>query len=387
MMPLANDFVNYSTFSLWDTYRAVHPLYSIILPTYNRDMIRSMLEHYRQNPYKWLPMWSLWGNETYCMSSFHSIPVITDAFNKGNISKEEAQQCLQAMVNSADRWKNDFETLGFVPYRKGLTSASNTMEQCFDDYAVAELAKKLGDSNIYNRFYKRSFAYENLFDTTYLLIRPRLSNGDWLSPFNPAMNEGFSEGNSYQYTFHVQHEIPRLIELMGGADTFENRLDSLFNARIAKEFIEYFHDFKDGNIGYYIHANEPCHHIPYLYNYTKSPWKTHQKVLEILERFHDTIPAGITGNEDCGQMSAWYIFSSLGFYPLNPVSNEFELSVPTINKAIITLQNRKKIIITVERQNNSASLLPKWFINGREIQGTKLEFNDIRNGATVKVVI
>ncbi len=377
-------FTNYSTFSLWDTYRALHPLYTIIIPEKTDDMVRSMIEHYNQNPYKCLPIWSLWGNETYCMSGVHSIPVIAEAYLKGIHSKYDPKEAYEAMKNSTNRWTSDFEQLGYSPQKGKANSVSNTLEQAFDDYAVAMMAKNMNDSKSYSIYLKRSEAFKILYDSTLQLMRPKNEKQEWMTPFKPSLNIGFSEGNSYQYTFHVQQNIQALMQLMNGKIPFEKQLDKLFNMPIDSQFIALYPDFKNGNIGFYVHANEPCNHIPYLYNYTNSPWKTQKYVTDILTNFYDTIPSGITGNEDCGQMSAWYIFSAMGFYPIDPVSCMYDLGKPIIEKTVINVENGKTFVILAKNLSSKNIYVKAVKLNGKELSIPKISHSDIINGGQLE---
>lgn len=376
------EFVNYSTFSLWDTYRAVHPLFTILSPECVDDMVRSMIEFYNQNPYKRLPIWSFWTNETYAMSGVHSLPVIAEAYLKGIHTKYDPQSALIAMINSTKRWAGEIEKYGYSPLKaKGQPhAASSTLEQAYDDYSVAQMAKQLNDTLVYTKFTNRSKAYQHLFDTTLYVIRPKDETGKWLEKFNPAMNVGYSEGNANQYTWLIPHDIEGLTKLMNGKQNMEKQLDKLFETPLDSAFLKIYHDFKDGNIGNYVHANEPCHHIPYMYNFTNSPWKTHKYVNQIMTQFYDTIPSGITGNDDCGQMSAWYIFGALGFYPVDPVSCSYQLGTPLIDHAFINLPNGKTFEIVANNLTSKNIYVRSVSLNGNLLKSTNITHKDIAMG-------
>ncbi|RYE01041.1 MAG: glycoside hydrolase family 92 protein, partial [Sphingobacteriaceae bacterium] len=325
----ADGFINYTTFSLWDTYRALHPLFNIIEPKRNDDMIKSMLAHYEQSPEHMLPIWSNSGNENWCMSGYHAVAVIADAVMKGNASFS-TQKALEACVATAR--KRNYEGIGeymdkgFIADEHNGTSVSNTLEYAYDDWAIAQMAKKLGQTDIYNEFIKRSENYKNVFDPSDGFMHPRNADGSFRKKFDPLStnNQGFIEGNSWNYTFFVPQNPTELIKLLGGDKRFISRLDSLFTMNLPDKYFAETEDItRDGIIGNYVHGNEPSHHVAYLYNWTNQPWKTQERIRMILPKMYKPTPDGLGGNDDTGQMSAWYIFSSLGFYPFAPGSDQY----------------------------------------------------------------
>ncbi len=314
-------FTNYTTFSLWDTYRALHPLFNIIQPSRNNDMIKSMLAHHDQSVHKMLPVWSHYANENWCMIGYHSVPVIVDAIVKGT-TDINPQRALEACTNTSTTPYFDgldsYMTIGYVPEDISSSSVSKTLEFAYDDWCIAELAKKLGDSITYHNYSERSENFKNVFNKATGFMQPKLSDGSWKKPFDPldTHGQGFIEGNAWNYGLYVPHNIDAMIEMMGGSDPFTAHLDSLFNMELDDKYIENTEDItRDGIIGNYVHGNEPGHHIPYLYNWTESPWKTQERVRMIMSTMYGSEEDGLCGNDDAGQMSAWYIFSTLGFYP------------------------------------------------------------------------
>ncbi len=340
---LADGFNYYSVFSLWDTYRGAHPLYTIIDQARTVDYIKTFLVQFQQGGR--LPVWELASNETDCMIGYHSVPVIADAYLKG-INDFDTTLALEAMKKSAN-----WDHLGLPAYiSNGLLetgdepeSVSKTLEYAYDDWCIAQFANKMGNRNDYLQYMKRSQFYKNLFDPATGFMRPR-KNGDWLKPFDPReVNNYFTEANSWQYSFYMPQDIPGYVQMSGGIKKFENRLDSLFAASSQTTG----RDQSDitGLIGQYAHGNEPSHHIIYLYNYTNSPYKTQKLVQQVMQTMYQNSPDGLIGNEDCGQMSAWYVLSALGFYPVTPGSNQYMIGSPLFNLAEIQLENGKSFII------------------------------------------
>lgn len=385
----ANGFTNYSTFSLWDTYRALHPFFNIIQPSRNNDMVKSMLAHYDQSSLHMLPIWSHYANDNWCMSGYHSVSVITDAIIKG-VYNGDSMQALQACVTTAKH--RDYEgigyymDLGYIPAEKSGISVSNTLEYAYDDWCIAQLAKKLNQTEIYNEFIKRSENWKNNFETKTGFMQPKLADGTFKKEFDPLSTngQGFIEGNSWNYSFFAPHNPTDLITLMGGKKAFASRLDTLFTMHLPDSFFAETEDItREGIIGGYVHGNEPAHHVAYFYNWADQPWKTQAQVRKILNMQYKPAPDGLGGNDDCGQMSAWYIFSSLGFYPVAPGSDQYALGSPLINKAELTLENGKTF--TVEAINQSAKnvYVQKVLLNGKPVQGLFINHSDITSGSKI----
>jgi len=383
----AAGFSNYTTFSLWDTYRALHPFFNIIQPTRDRDMIRSMLAHYDQSAEHMLPVWSHYANENWCMIGYHSVSVIADAIVAGNLAGAEANRALDAMVQTAHTKYYDgigfYEQLGYVPEDKNSTSVSKTLEYAYDDFAIAQAAKKLGRTAVYNEFIKRSENWKHVFDPSTGFMRPKMSDGSWGKSFDPLKTEGqgFIEGNSWNYSLYVPHDPDGMIATMGGKDQFVNRLDELFTMSLPDSFFAETEDItREGIIGGYIHGNEPSHHVAYLYDWTNQPWKTQERVRMILKHQYHASPDGLGGNDDCGQMSAWYLFSTLGFYPVAPASNMYMLGSPAIKTAVIRFENGRTLSIEARNQGVRNVYVSKVTLNGRELNRDFLTYSDITNG-------
>jgi predicted alpha-1,2-mannosidase len=382
----AGNFTNYTTFSLWDTYRALHPLFNILQPARNGDMVNSMLAHYDQSVLKMLPVWSHYSNDNWCMSGYHSVSVIADAILKGNPGIDAAH-ALDACVATATH-KNyegigSYMEKGFIPDEKIGTSASTTLEYAFDDWCIAQAAKKLGRQNIYDEFIKRSENYRNIFDASVGFMRARREDGSFKKEFDPlsTINQGFIEGNTWNYSFFVPQNPEGLIALMGGSKKFAAKLDSLFTMYLPDKYFAETEDItRDGIIGTYVHGNEPAHHVAYLYNFAGQPWKTQQRIRMILKNQYKPAPDGLGGNDDCGQMSAWYLFSALGFYPVAPGNNQYQLGSPAINKAHIQLENGKTFSIEAVNQSDKNVYVQKVLLNGKQLDTPVLNYEDIMQG-------
>ncbi|MBB5397810.1 GH92 family glycosyl hydrolase [Mucilaginibacter sp. AK015] len=382
----ADGFTNYTTFSLWDTYRALHPLFNIIQPQRNADMVRSMLVHFDQSPEKMLPVWSNSANENWCMSGYHSVAVLADAVVKGN-APFDAEKALMACVTTARHRSyegiGEYMDLGYVPDEKTGVSVSNTLEYAYDDWAIAQMAKKLGKTDIYNEFIKRSQNYKNVYDAKSGFMRPRKADGTFRAKFDPlsTINEGFIEGNAWNYTLFAPQDPEGLIKLMGGNKRFVPYLDSLFTMNLPDKYFAETEDItRDGIIGNYVHGNEPSHHVAYLYNWTDKPWKTQERVRMILPRMYKPTPDGLGGNDDTGQMSAWYIFSSMGFYPVAPGSVDYSIGSPSVNNATIQVGNGKTFKITVKNQSEKNVYVQKMMLNGKPYNSLTITHHDIMNG-------
>ncbi|HAY3545006.1 TPA: glycoside hydrolase family 92 protein [Elizabethkingia anophelis] len=385
----AEGFTNYTTFSLWDTYRALHPYFNIIQPKRNADMVKSMMAHYEQSSLKMLPIWSHYANENWCMSGYHSVSVIADAIIKGNYTGD-AKAALMACVATANKRNyegiGDYIDKGYIPAEKNGTSVSNTLEYAYDDWAIAQLAKHLGETEIYNQFIKRSENWRNNFDKTTGFMRPRMADGSFKKDFDllSTHGQGFIEGNSWNYSFFVPHNPEGLIQQMGGKQKFTSKLDKLFSMHLPDEFFADTEDItREGIIGGYVHGNEPAHHVAYFYNWSGQPWKTQKQVRHILEMQYKSTPDGLGGNDDTGQMSAWYILSSLGFYPVAPGSEDYAIGSPAVNNAVLTLENGKNFEIEAVNQSPENVYVQKILLNGKEIKNFTLKHSDIMNGGKI----
>ncbi len=385
----AKDFTNYTTFSLWDTYRALHPYFNIIQPKRNNDMVKSMLAHYDQSSLKMLPIWSHYANENWCMSGYHSVSVVADAIIKGNYTGD-AKAALMACVATANKRNyegiGDYIDKGYIPVEKNGTSVSNTLEYAYDDWAIAQLAKHLGETEIYNQFIKRSENWKNNFDKTIGFMRPRLADGSFKKDFDilSTHGQGFIEGNSWNYSFFVPHNPDGLIQHMGGKKKFASKLDKLFSMHLPDEFFADTEDItREGIIGGYVHGNEPAHHVAYFYNWAGEAWKTQKQVRHILEMQYKSTPDGLGGNDDTGQMSAWYILSSLGFYPVAPGSEDYAIGSPAVENAVLHLENGKNFEIEAVNQKPENVYVEKILLNGKEIKNFTLKHSEIMNGGKI----
>jgi len=382
----ADGFTNYTTFSLWDTYRALHPFFNITQPGRSNDMVKSMLAHYDQSSLHMLPIWSHYANDNWCMSGYHSVSVISDAIIKGTYTGD-ANKALDACIATAKH--RDYEGIGYymdkgyIPAEKSGISVSNNLEYSYDDWSIAQLAKKLRRMDVYDEFIKRSNNWKNNYDSATGFMRPKLADGTFKKQFDPKDTEGqgFIEGNSWNYSFFVPQDPATLIEMMGGKKKFATRLDTLFTMHLPDEFFAHTEDItREGIIGGYVHGNEPAHHIAYLYNWADQPWKTQAQVRHILNMQYKPTADGLGGNDDCGQMSAWYMFSSLGFYPVAPGSDVYSLGSPLVNQAVLNLENGKTFTVEAIKQSDKNVYVEKVLLNGKEITDHKIKHADITNG-------
>ncbi|MGH9945701.1 MAG: GH92 family glycosyl hydrolase [Pyrinomonadaceae bacterium] len=382
--------VNYTTFSLWDTYRALHPLLNIIQPSRNRDMIRSMMAHYDQSVHKMLPVWSHYANENWCMIGYHSVSVVADAIVTGNLTGPDAMKALDASAQTARTKYYDgleyYMKLGYVPDDKNTSSVSKTLEYAYDDWAIAQAAKKLNRVDIYKEFIGRSENWRNLYDSSSGFMRPKSSIGKFAEVFDPLKTEGqgFIEGNAWNYSLYVPHDPDEMIKMMGGKSKFSTHLDELFTMHLPDEFFAETEDItREGIIGGYIHGNEPAHHVAYLYNWTDDPWKTQERVRAILKNQYRPTVDGLGGNDDCGQMSAWYLFSALGFYPVAPASGRYELGSPLIKTAVLHLENDKTLTIEAKNQSDTNVYVSNITLNGKPLKRNYLTYADLTSGGKV----
>jgi len=379
----AKDFTPYTTFSLWDTYRAVHPLYTLIdkkVP----DYVYTLLSLYDQQ--KSMPVWSLVGNETNCMVGRHSIPVVVDAALKGfPIDKQRAFKAVSSLEKMDEAGLNYVRTQQYIPAEKEPWSVAKGLEYAIDDYAIAELAANLGYTAEEDKFRGRSRNYQQYFDASTGFMRGKLSSGKWRANFNPFhsvhLEDDYVEGNAWQYTWLVPHDVYGLIGLFGEKKRFSTKLDSLFT--VSSELNEGASVDISGMIGQYAHGNEPSHHILYLYAYAGEQSKTAGLVRNVFKKFYTTSPDGLIGNEDCGQMSAWYIFSALGFYPVNPVNGIFVFGSPIADKASIRLQNGKTFEVITQHNSAENIYIQSVSLNGMDYRKPYIGYNTIMKGGTL----
>lgn len=391
---VAKDFNNYTLFSLWDTFRATHPLYTIIEPEVTADFIKSLLAKAQEGGGS-IPIWPIWANYTGIMIGYHYTSVIADAYLKG-IGGFDIDKAYEAMLHQPGRRdypRVDYEEKGYMavlPYENehdNQQTVSKTLEYSYDDWCIAQLAKKLGKHQDYQRFSKRAGFYKNLFDPSIGFMRPRKPDGTWVTPFNPKqINEHseFTEGNTWQYTWYVPHDVDGLSDLMGGDEKFIAKLDALFDESselvINGKITEYRGDMS-GYMGQYVHGNEPSHHITYLYSYAGAAWKTQERVRQMMDQFYTAKPDGLCGNEDCGQMSSWFVFSAMGFYPVCPGSNVYVIGSPIFNKVTIDSGNGKSFVLKAVNCSSKNKYIQSATMNGRPYNRSYLRHSDIVSGS------
>ncbi len=377
----ANGFINYTVFSLWDTYRALHPLMNIINKKRSNDWINTFLVQYKYGGM--LPVWELSANETFCMIGYHSIPVIVDAYKKGivNFDKEEALKAMMDYAESNRYGLTAYQAKGFISNDEDHESASKTMEYAYDDWCIAQFAKMIGRDDVYKKYTERSLYYRNLFDPSTHHIRGKVQ-GFWFSPFKAGeVNNFFTEGNSWHYSFAAPHDINGLAKLMGGQEKFYAKANELFTT---KEPLS-GRDQADvtGLIGQYAQGNEPSHHMAYLFNYAGKPWRTQELISKINKEFYLNSPDGLIGNEDCGQMSAWFIFSAMGFYPVTPASGVYALGTPVFDEVKLHLENGKTFTITAKDLSRNNFYVKGVQLNGVAHAATFIRDEDFANGGSM----
>ena len=378
---------HYTTFSLWDTFRASHPLYTLLEPERVTDFVKSMIRQYEY--YGYLPIGQLWGQDNYCMIGNHSIPVITDAILKG-IPGIDVEKAYEAVYNSSvtSHPNSPFEVwekYGFMPENIQTQSVSITLEQAFDDWCVAQLAEKLNKDADYERFHKRSEYYRNLFHPKTKFFQSKNDKGEWIEPFDPYQYGGngghpFTEGNAWQYFWYVPHNIQALMELTGGTKAFEQKLDTFFTSNYKSEQMNHN---ASGFVGQYAHGNEPSHHVAYLYNFAGQPWKTQKYVSHILNTLYNNTSSGYAGNDDCGQMSAWYVFSAMGFYPVNPADGRYIIGSPLLDECTLKLAGNKDFHIRTIRKSPEDIYIQSVTLNGKKHKDFFITHQDIMNGGTM----
>lgn len=384
---VADNEVHYTTFSLWDTFRGAHPLYTLLEPNRVSDFVKSMIRQYEY--YGYLPIWQLWGQDNYCMIGNHSIPVITDAILKG-IPGIDVAKAYEAVYNSSvtSHPNSPFEVWekhGYMPENIQTQSVSITLEQAFDDWCAAQLARKLNKEDDYQRFYKRSEFYRNLYHPTTHFFQPKNDKGEWIEPFDPykyGANGGypFTEGNAWQYYWYVPQNIPGLVDLTGGPKAFEQKLDTFFTSHHQSGHLN---DNASGFVGQYAHGNEPSHHVAYLYNYAGQPWKTQKYIHHIMTDLYNNTSSGYAGNDDCGEMSAWYVFSAMGFYPVNPADGNYVIGTPAFDECTLKLDNGKAFTIKTVRQSPDDIYIQSVSLNGKSYKNTFITHQNIIEGGTM----
>lgn len=376
------EFDYYTVFSLWDTYRAAHPLYTIIEQDKTNDFINTFLAKYDEGGI--MPMWDLSGNYTDCMIGYHAVPVVADAYLKG-IRNYDTEKAFEAMKHSATRDKfglESYKKYGFIPVDEESESVSKTLEYAYDDWTIAQMAKAMNKDDDYKTYIQRAQYYKNVFDPSSKFMRGRFRN-TWFSPFDPyEVNFNYTEANSWQYSFYVPQDISGFIDLLGGKDALEAQLDELFSAK--SETSGRHQSDITGLIGQYAHGNEPSHHMAYLYNFVNKPHKTQEKVHQILTELYKNDPDGVSGNEDCGQMSAWYVLSSMGFYSVTPGSNEYIIGTPLFDKATINLENGKRFNITAHNLSDTNIYIESVKLNGEYLDVTYLNHDNVVSGGNLE---
>ena len=389
----ADGWVNYSTFSLWDTFRAAHPLFTYTEPERVGDMVQSFIAFYEQNGR--LPVWNFWGSETDMMIGYHAVPVIVDAYMKG-IGKFDAEKALEACIATSNideyRGIGSYKKNGYIPYNvtdkynSENWSLSRTLEYAFDDFCIAEMAQKMGKTDIANEYYKRSQNYRNVFNPATGFMQPIDDKGVFQPNFNPdEYTAHICESNAWHYFWSVQHDIKGLVSLTGGQEKFAAKLDSMFTYIPTGN--EELPIFSTGMIGQYAHGNEPSHHVIYLYNKVRQPWKAQKYAAQVMHELYFNAPAGLCGNEDCGQMSAWYVFSAMGFYPVNPVSGEYEIGTPLFPEMRLNLSNGKTFTVLAPNVSRENIYIQSVTVNGQHYDKSYITHQQIMDGATVEFVM
>jgi predicted alpha-1,2-mannosidase len=385
----SNGFMNYTVFSLWDTYRALHPLFNLIQVARNTDMIKSMLAHHDQSVHHMLPIWSHYANENWCMIGYHAVSVIADAALKNNW-ETDLDRLLDACLTTSRvpyfDGVGEYMDIEYVPDETSGSSVSITLELAYDDWCIAQLAKMAGNDSLYVCYMERARSYENVYDADIGFMRPRKRDGIWREDFNTmeTHGQGFIEGNAWNYSLYVPQDPETMVKIMGGPEKFGRHLDELFKMELPDEFIARTEDItRDGIIGNYVHGNEPGHHITYLYNWTDRPWKAQSRVRMIMDTMYGPGVDGLCGNDDAGQMSAWYIFSALGFYPVCPGSTRYSIGSPLIKTAILNLENGNTLTMRAENQSIENVYVQKVEINGRAINRAYIEHNELVSGGEI----
>lgn len=381
----AKGFEFYSTWSLWDVYRAQQPLMVLLNPRRSTDFIRSLIAAREVSPFGILPIWAYQGLETWCMIGYHAVPVIADAYIKG-VRGFDVDAAMKAMVASATYAPygdlGDYMKLGYVPIDKEPEGASKTLEYAYDDWSLAQMARAMGKKDLATTFNRRAANWRHAWDPKTGFMRARLSDGSFREPFNPeaaGYGSDYTEGNAWQYSWYVPQDIAGLITAMGGDAKFIDKLDQLFNAKVDPSHFKNVEDIT-GLIGWYAHGNEPSHHIAYLYDYAGAPWKTQQRLKQIMDTQYAARPDGMAGNDDLGQMSAWYVFTALGFYPVTPASDEYAIGRPFLARAALHLGDGHTFTVTASPLDNAHPYVGSVSLNGKPLKRTYLHHAEIVAG-------
>ncbi len=387
----ASGYERYTVFSLWDTFRAAHPLYTITQPERLDDFLKSILAFYEEHGL--LPVWALMGNETNTMTGYHAVPVLADALLKDRLG-DQAGYAYEAMLKSAAqdiRGTNFYREYGYIPADKDSYSVTKTLEYAYDDWCIAQVAKMLGKAEDYERFMERSRSYKALFDPETKFMRGKNADGSWVEPFDPFYSEHgaegvYIEGTAWQHSWFVPHDVEGLIALFGSDEAFVEHLDATFSASSELRGENVSADIS-GLIGQYAHGNEPSHHIAYLYNYAGQPRKTQERVREIMQTLYTTAPDGLSGNEDCGQMSAWYVFSALGFYPVNPADGRYAIGSPLVKEATIKAGEGRTFRIVAENNSTENRYIKEAFLNGEKLDRWYITHEEVIRGGELRLVM
>jgi len=386
----AKGFRNHSTFSLWDTYRALHPLLTLIQPEQRtNDFVNSLLAARRDSPYGVLPVWAFHGLETWCMIGYHAVPVIADAYMKG-IRGYDADEALAAMVASASYGPYDgiaqYLQLGYVPIDEEGEAASKTLEYAFDDWTIARVAEAMGRKEVAATFGKRAGNWQHAFDAKTGFMRTRKRDGAFREPFDPTVSgygSDYTEGNAWQYSWYVPQDIAGLTRSLGGDDQLVDKLDQVFDAKVDPKTFEHMEDIT-GLIGWYAHGNEPSHHVAYLYAYAGQPWRTQQRLGQIMASQYAPRPDGLSGNDDLGQMSAWFVFTALGFYPVAPASNEYVIGRPFLPRATLNLPNGKRFSVIADGLDDAHPYIGSALLDGKPLDRAYLRHDEIMAGGELR---
>ena len=383
----AKGYEYYTELSLWDTFRAEHPLLTLVQPRRVNDFVNTMLDHFKIFGQNTLPVWTEGGKENWCMIGNHAIPVMVEAHKKG-FRNWDATEALNDMIASTDKDRAqlaDYRNKGFIPTGRDLQSVSKVLEYAYDDACIARLAKSLGKDDLAQKYAKRSQNWENVFDSSTGFMRGKNADGSWVTPFDPTgINfTEYTEANAWQYNFFVLHDQPGLIAKLGGDEKYVSRLDEMFDTQVKIPNLAQIPDVT-GVIGMYAHGNEPCHHVAYLYNYAGQPWKTQTRVRQVASMLYTNTPGGICGNDDCGQTSAWFVFSAMGFYPVDPASGVYVLGSPLMDQVTVKLDSKfaKGRTFTVVAKNNSAQnpYIQSATLNGKSITRSWISHDEITAG-------
>jgi len=386
----AKGFTNYSTFSLWDTYRALHPLLTIVQPEQRtNDFVNSLLASRRASAYGVLPVWAFHGLETWCMIGYHAVPVIADAYMKG-IRGYDTNEALDAMVASASYGPYDglaqYMQLGYVPIDEEGEAASKTLEYAFDDWTISRMAGEMGRDDVAKQFGKRATNWQHAFDDSTGFMRARKRDGSFREPFDPSASgygTDYTEGNAWQYSWYVPQDVAGLAAAHGGEDKLLARLDAVFDAKVDPKIFEHMEDIT-GLIGWYAHGNEPSHHVAYLYAYAGQPWRTQARLGNIMKTQYAPRPDGLAGNDDLGQMSAWYVFTALGFYPVAPGSNEYVIGRPFMPRATLNLPNGKRFTVIADGLDDAHLYIGTATLNGKPLERAFIRHDEIMAGGELR---